>query len=146
MLDLAASLVKNFDYQMENFFDEICRENSSMGIDQDVLIKLLLLLNDEPSRGVFELSPDDAKFAADNRTRIESTLLALKKFLRASGNEKWFDVGSGVIRRSAITLYFLAYYIFISRAVTQIYSTYSISLMCVIRILGICLYGSKCPC
>ena len=42
MLDLAASLVKNFDYQMENFFDEICRENSSMGIDQDVLIKLLL--------------------------------------------------------------------------------------------------------
>ena len=33
-------------------------------------------------------------------------------FLKASGNENWFDTGQSAIKRSAIPLYFLAYHIF----------------------------------
>ena len=111
-LDLVASLIKNFDYRMENFIDEVCRDSARMGIDQDVLIKLLLILNDKPTSGISDLSAEDAKFATSSRKRIEATLSALQKFLCASGNDRWFDVGAGAIKRSAIPLYVLAYHIF----------------------------------
>lgn len=100
---------------MEGFIDEVCRENKDIGIDQDVLIKLLLILNvlnDRPSMGIMDLGADDAKFATDKMERIENTLAALQKFLQASGNERWFKTGQSAIKRSAIPLYFLAYHIF----------------------------------
>ena len=111
-LDLVASLLKSYDYRMESFIREVCRENSSLGIDQDVLIKLLLILNDRPGMGIMNLNAGDAKFATDNMERIKNTLKALQIFLRASGNERWFDTGQSAIKRSAIPLYFLAYHIF----------------------------------
>ena len=114
-LDLVASLLKNFDYRMENFIDEVCSENSEIGVDQDVLVKLLLILNDKPGKRITELNADDAKFATESRKRIEATLDALKKFLKASDNEAWYKSRKGVIKRSAIPLYFLAYHIFYSK-------------------------------
>ena len=111
-LDLVASLLKSFDYRMEHFIDEVCRENSSIGIDQDVLIRLLLILNDRPGISIMNLESGDAKFATDNMERIKNTMAALKVFLKASGNENWFDTGQSAIKRSAIPLYFLAYHIF----------------------------------
>ena len=57
-LDLVASLLKNFDY-----IDEVSAKNSSIGIDQDVLIKLLLILNDKPGHGITDIDAEDAIFA-----------------------------------------------------------------------------------
>ena len=118
-LDLVASLLKNFDYRMENFIDEVCSRNSDIGVDQDVLIKLLLILNDKPGKGITDLNAEDAKFATQNRVRIEATLEALKKFLKASGNDEWYESRKGAIKKSAIPLYFLAYHIFYSKYDTK---------------------------
>lgn len=111
--DLAASSLKSFDFNMENFLDTVTEEYSGIGIDQDVLIKLILILHNRPASGITELKDDDAKFAADKRIRISSTLKALERFLQLSDNLKWFETDKkSLIKKSAIPLYFLAYHIF----------------------------------
>lgn len=114
--DLVASMFKGFDYNMEQFLDNVVSENSDIGIDQDVLIKLLLILNDKPSKEMSDLTAEDAEFATSNYTRIQATLKALKKFLCASENYNWF---ASAKNRSAIPLYFLAYHIFHSTIPTD---------------------------
>ncbi len=114
--DLVASMFKGFDYKMEKYLDNIVSENSDIGIDQDVLIKLVLILHDKPSMEMSDLMADDAEFATSNYERIQATLKALKKFLKASANYNWFAVSKN---RSAIPLYFLAYHIFYSEIQTN---------------------------
>ena len=97
---------KGYDYKMEQFLDNVVAENSDIGIDQDILIKLLLILNDKPSKEMSDLMAEDAEFAAMNNERIQATLRALKNFLNISGNYHWFATKKN---RSAIPLYFLTY-------------------------------------
>ncbi len=114
--DLVASMFKGFDYNMEQFLDHVVSENSDIGIDQDVLIKLLLILNDKPSKEMSDLTAEDAEFATSNYARIQAALKALKKFLYASANYYWFATAKN---RSAIPLYFLTYHIFHSTIPTD---------------------------
>lgn len=114
--DLVASMFKGFDYKMEQFLDDIVTENSDIGIDQDVLIKLLLILNDKPSKEMSDLTAEDAEFATSNYERIQAALKALKNFLIASENDNWFKAAKN---RSAIPLYFLTYHIFYSKIRTD---------------------------
>lgn len=114
--DLVASIFKGFDYKMEQFLDKVVSENLDIGIDQDVLIKLLLVLNDKPSKEMSDLTAEDAEFATSNYERIQTTLKALKNFLYASSNYNWFAAGKN---RSSIPLYFLAYHIFYSEIQTD---------------------------
>lgn len=114
--DLVASMFKGFDYKMEQFLDTVVAENASIGIDQDILIKLLLILNDKPSKEMSELTAEDAEFATSNYERIQLTLKALKKFLTVTTNITWF---AATKNRSAIPLYFLAYHIFHSTTATN---------------------------
>lgn len=114
--DLVASMFKGFDYKMEKFLDSVVAENSDIGIDQDALIKLLLILHDKPSKEMSDLMAEDAEFATNNYERIQVTLKALKKFLRASENYNWF---ADTKNRSTIPLYFLAYHIFHCEAPTN---------------------------
>lgn len=107
--DLVASMFKGFDYRMEQFLDTVVFENSDIGIDQDVLIKLLLILHDKPSKEMSDLTAEDAEFATSHFERIQATLKALKNFLHVSSLYNWFSAGKN---RSAIPLYFLAYHIF----------------------------------
>lgn len=113
--DLVASMFKGFNYKMEQFLDNVVSGNSDIGIDQDVLIKLLLILNDKPSKEISDLTAGDAEFATQNYERIQATLKTLKKFLIASSNYNWFTSQKN---RSAIPLYFLAYHIFHSKTDT----------------------------
>jgi hypothetical protein len=114
--DLVASMFKGFDYKMEQFLDTVVAENSDIGIDQDVLIKLLLILNDRPQKEMSDLTVEDAAFATSKYERIQATLKTLKKFLHASGNYNWFSASKN---RSAIPLYFIAYHIFHSTTDTR---------------------------
>jgi len=107
--DLVASMFKGFDYKMEQFLDTVVSENSDIGLDQDELIKLLLILHDKPSKEMSELTAEDAEFATSHYERIQATLKALKNFLHASSLYNWFSASNN---RSAIPLYFLAYHIF----------------------------------
>jgi hypothetical protein len=107
--DLVASMFKGFDYKMEQFLDTVVAENADWGIDQDILIKLLLVLNDKPSKEMSDLTAVDAEFATSHYERIQATLKSLKKFLNACANYNWFSAAKN---RSAIPLYFLAYHIF----------------------------------
>ena len=104
-------MFKGYDYKMEQFLDNVVAENSDIGIDQDILIKLLLILNDKPSKEMSDLMAEDAEFATMNNERIQATLRALKNFLNISGNYHWFATKKN---RSAIPLYFLTYHIFYS--------------------------------
>ena len=114
--DLVASMFKGFDYKMEQFLDTIVKDNEDIGINQDVLIKLLLILNDKPMKEMSDLSTEDAAFATSNRERIEITLKVLKKFLNVTATINWFSSNR---KRSAIPLYFLAYHIFHSKVPTN---------------------------
>ncbi len=107
--DLVASTLKSFDYRMESFLDNIIVRNSGIGVDQDVMIKMLLVLHDKPNKGMADMTEDDAAFATGNIERIQATLDSLQAFLKASKHEEWF---ASVVTRSAIPLYILAYHIF----------------------------------
>ena len=114
--DLAASMFKGFDYKMEQFLDTVVTESSDVGINQDVLIKLLLILHDKPSNEISNLTDEDAEFAVSHCERIQAALKALKSFLIASSNYNWFSAAKN---RSAIPLYFLTYHIFYSQTKTD---------------------------
>lgn len=89
--DLVASMFKGFDYKMEQFLDTVVAENEDIGIDQDALIKLLLILNDKPSKEISDLTAEDAEFATSNFERIEETLKALKAFLESTDLSQVFE-------------------------------------------------------
>ncbi len=108
--DLVASMFKGFNYKMEAFLDIAVSENKDIGIDQDTLIKLIMVLNDKPTKVIADLTAEDAEFATSKRVRIRNTLKSLKKFLHASKNYEWFCKNN----RSGIPLYFLSYHIFYS--------------------------------
>jgi hypothetical protein len=114
--DLVASMFKGFDYKMEKFLDTVVAENKDIGVDQDTLIKLLLILNDKPTKEMSDLTAEDAEFATSNYERIQATLKALRQFLTVSNNVNWFAAAKN---RSAIPLYFLAYHIFHSKTPTS---------------------------
>lgn len=107
--DLVASVLKGFDYRMETFLDEVVEKYKDIGVSQDTLIKLLFILNDQPQKEMANIEAKDAKFATDNRERIEYTLVALKKFLEFS---KLYNYFHSEKNRSFIPLYFIAYHIF----------------------------------
>jgi hypothetical protein len=117
--DLVASMFKGFDYKMEKFLDTVVAENKDIGVDQDTLIKLLLILNDKPTKEMSDLVAEDAEFATSNYERIQATLKTLKQFLTVTSNVNWFAASKN---RSAIPLYFLAYHIFHSKTLTSLLS------------------------
>lgn len=110
--DLVASMFKGFDYKMEQFLDTVVAENVDIGLKQDDFIKLLLILNDKPSKEMADLTPEDAEFATSNFNRIQASLKALKNFLIVTSNYNWFSSSKN---RSAIPLYFITYHIFYSK-------------------------------
>ena len=89
--------------------DSIVRENEEIGIGQDQLIKLVLILADKPKSEMSDLTADNADFAVNNAERIQLTCEVLRKFLVLTNNKNWFASGKN---RSAIPLYVLAYHIF----------------------------------
>jgi uncharacterized protein with ParB-like and HNH nuclease domain len=114
--DLVASMFKGFDYKMEQFLDTVVAENADIGLKQDDFIKLLLILNDKPSKEMSDLTPEDAEFATSNFNRIQASLKALKDFLIVTSNYNWFSSSKN---RSAIPLYFITYHIFYSKTSTD---------------------------
>lgn len=114
--DLVASMFKGFDYKMEQFLDTVVAENADIGLKQDDFIKLLLILNDKPSKEMSDLTPEDAEFATSNFNRIQASLKALKNFLIVTSNYNWFSSSKN---RSAIPLYFITYHIFYSKTSTD---------------------------
>ena len=114
--DLVASMFKGFDYKMEQFLDTVVAENADIGLKQDDFIKLLLILNDKPSKEMSDLTPEDAEFATSNFNRIQASLKALKNFLIVTSTYNWFSSSKN---RSAIPLYFITYHIFYSKTSTD---------------------------
>ena len=125
--DLLASSLKCFDYSMESFIEDNESKYSDIGINKDVLINLLLVLNDKPDKSMADMDDSDAKFITGNRGRIEITLEVLKKFLEASKHTAWFGTTQ---KRSVIPLYFLAYHIFYDPSddeeLTHIFDNYDV--------------------
>ena len=107
--DLLASSLKCFDYTMEGFIEKIETHYSSIGVNKDVFISLLLMLLDKPTKSMTDMDSKDAKFITDKRVRIEYTMEVLKKFLEATNHAEWFTSSH---RKSIIPVYFLAYHIF----------------------------------
>ena len=118
-LDLVASRLKGFDSRMENFLDEMERDNGDLRISRDELIKLIMTLQDKPLSEITDLDEDGEKFASfalENSEKIKSTLAALREFLRKTGDYNWFSSNKN---RSPIPLYILAYHIFYAEDATK---------------------------
>jgi len=114
--DLVASTFKGFDYKMEGLLDKVVSENIDIGIDQDTLIKLLLIVNDKPSKEMSDLTAEDADFATTNFERIQESLKVLKQFLKSVSLYNWF---ANTKKPSPIPLHFLTYNIFHSKYPTD---------------------------
>lgn len=106
--ELVASILKGYDWRMEEFLDGILKDYSDIGITQDTLIKLVFILRDNHSKEMSNLEAEDATFAVENTERISATLKALKNFLTHAGLYEYYKNEN----RSFIPLYFMSYHIF----------------------------------
>ena len=106
--DLIASALKGFDWRMEELLDRAA-PYQDIGFGQNEFIKLLFILQDEPSKNLANIQEKDSKFALDNQERIFNTLDGLRKFLYQAKLEDYYYAK---IRRSALPLYLAAYHIY----------------------------------
>ena len=115
---LVSSMLKVFDSTMRDFLREVAEDNIIFGIGQSELIKLLLILTDQPTKEMVHLTVvnqqniDFANWVSANKDRIRETLEVVRQFLELSKNYYWFAPNKN---RSAIPIYFLAYHIFHSK-------------------------------
>jgi len=108
-LDLVASKLKGYEWEMEGFLREMQEEYQNIGLDQDNnFVKLIFLLQDNHDKDMAEIEATDADFAINNRTKIEAALKALKDFLKYA---KLYDYYKNR-NRSFIPLFFIAYHLF----------------------------------
>ena len=106
--ELVASILKGYSWEMESFLDEMISSYHEIGIGQDELVKLIFILQDDHKKEMVNINADDAQFAINNKERIKATLEALVKFLHSAKLYNYYKEGN----RSAIPLYFIAYYIY----------------------------------
>jgi|WetSurMetagenome_2_1015567.scaffolds.fasta_scaffold27034_3 uncharacterized protein with ParB-like and HNH nuclease domain len=106
--DLVASILKGFEWEMEDFLNEMLEKYQDIGLTQDNLIKLIFLLQDNHNKEMASIEATDAEFAINNRERIKATINALKDFLRYSKTFKYYEDGN----RSFIPLFFISYHLF----------------------------------
>ena len=110
-LDLFASKLKSFNPGIENFFNEMLSDkNKFERFGEDEIIKLLMILQDEPLKDITDMEKKHADFAAnpDNTGQILQTVDALKNFLKLTKDYDWFVKK----KSSLIPLYLIAYYLF----------------------------------
>jgi hypothetical protein len=110
-LDLVASELKGYRWEIERFLDAASRSIADLGFGQDEIVKLTFLLNDNYQKEITSIAENDAKFVADNQNRLSKTLTALHTFLVAACLAEYYATGN----RSAIPLYFVCYHIFHSQ-------------------------------
>jgi len=113
--DLVASILKGFSWEMEGFLDQVLKLYEDIGITQDIFLKMIFIVLDNPNKEMTDIEASDAEFILSNRDRILNSLLSLRKFLQASKLETYYKEGN----RSAIPLYFIYYYIFHSDLATK---------------------------
>jgi uncharacterized protein with ParB-like and HNH nuclease domain len=106
--DLVASILKGFEWKMEEFLEKALEDFKDIGLDQDNLIKLIFILQDNHKKEMSEIEASDAQFAIDNRARITSTLISLKQFLKTAELYNYYKDGA----KSFIPLYFIAYHLY----------------------------------
>ena len=106
--DLVASILKGFDWKMEEFLDKTLEDFQGIGLNQDNLIKLIFILQDNHKKEMSEIEISDADFAIQNKDRIKSTLISLKCFLIESKLDHYYKEKN----RSFIPLFFIAYHLF----------------------------------
>ncbi|GHS91896.1 hypothetical protein FACS1894203_3500 [Bacteroidia bacterium] len=106
--ELVASILKGFDWRMENFLKEMLDSYQDIGLSQDNLIKLIFLLRDNHSKEMTSLEASDADFAIQNIDRIKATIKSLKSFLEKAEMLKFYKDNNS----SFIPLFFIAYHLF----------------------------------
>lgn len=110
-LDLFASKLKSYNFEIEKFFSEILsEENKFVRFEEDEIIKLLMILQDVPFKDVTDMKEEHANFAVENCGSIIQSVAALKKFLNLTNDYDWFTKNKKTT--SPIPLYLLTYYIF----------------------------------
>lgn len=107
-LDLAASVLKGFDYRLESFLRRDIPQFHDIGFGQDEVIKLIFLLQDNQSKEVTDITREDADFAVQNKQRILKSLEVVRQVLKDAGLYEYYR-GAG---RSVIPLYFIGYHVF----------------------------------
>lgn len=122
--DLAASVLKGFDYRLEGFLRHDIPQFADIGFRQDEVIKFIFLLQDNHTTEVTDIKNEDADFTIQNAPRIVKSLEVLRQLLKDSGLYEYY-IGGG---RSVIPLYFIAYHIFYKNEtldrLSTVYSNY----------------------
>lgn len=115
--DLLSSKLKGFSFEMEKFLDILIKEYSNIGFTEDAMIKLILILNDNPLNDITDIKEQEALLVVENSERIKNSIEATKKFLKLSENYYWFCTNKK--NRPVTPLYFIVYHIFYSNIKTK---------------------------
>ncbi|MDR2427280.1 MAG: DUF262 domain-containing protein [Endomicrobium sp.] len=106
--ELVASILKGFDWRMENFLNQMLDSYQDIGLSQENLIKLVFLLQDNYSKEMSLLEYSDANFAIKNADKIKAAIKALKNFLDKAELLKFYQNNNS----SFIPLFFIVYHLF----------------------------------
>jgi hypothetical protein len=109
-MDLIASQVKAFDWEMETRFRGINETYNEYGFDADAFIKLSLVISGKPKSDLGNFNEDDAKYLSLNFSRIESSLIGYTKFIQCSGFHSFVKS-----RKTKIPGYIVASYLYYSK-------------------------------
>lgn len=118
--DLAASLLKGLNPEMESFLLSTPDKFRELGLTQDNLIKLFFVLQDQTKRDLADINFSDAKFVVDNKDRIIETLKCLKSLVGYLNMNNYYNSSN----RSFVPLYALAYHIFHKNVSTDKLATF----------------------
>jgi hypothetical protein len=113
--ELMASILKSFSAENEKFLYHDINEFLDLNLRQDEIIKLIFILQDNPTKELSDIEKEDSDFEKEdsdfiqnNRDRILNSIRGTKQFLIASKLDNFFKD----YRPSVIPLYFIAYYLF----------------------------------
>lgn len=107
-LELVASKLNGFDWRIEGFLDYASGKVERLGLSRDEIIKLVLILEGTHAKNIDDVEEEDANFIVNKGDRLRNTLVALEKFIDASGLRHYYENA----RRTAIPLYFVCHHIF----------------------------------
>jgi len=109
--DLMSSFLKAYGgREIEKFLHVDVNQFEDLGLGQDEIVKYVFILQDNPKKEIANIEESDSKFILENRDRIIGSLVAVRKFLQASGLYNFFKDFKP--SPSVIPLYFIGYFVF----------------------------------
>ena len=102
----------NINPQMMHFLDDLSTP-LYLDLTYDEIIKFVYVLENKPSKRIYDFNESDAAFAITNQDRIEAILGAINRFLNKANLDQYYDISWDIQNKHpALPLMYIAYHLF----------------------------------